>query len=221
MIGSKEPPLTFTDACDFLHQLECEVVVSLQRQCADLFFVHAACVEFRRAAHLFVAESGTGKSTTTWALLHHGFRYLSDELAPIGLTNLHVYAYPHALCLKQCPPEPYDLPAEAIYTTRTIHIPTRCMPRADMSRTCPLAALWFLTYDRSARDPSIAEITPAEASARLYTNALNQLAHSNSGLDAAVTVAKSIPSFVLVSADLAATCKLICSKLASCPKPPD
>ena len=49
---------------------------------------------------LLAGASGNGKSTTAWALLHRGFQYLSDELAPLDLSAMTVHAFPHALCLK-------------------------------------------------------------------------------------------------------------------------
>ena len=207
------PLLWLADSGELLHQVECEVVVGLQERRPDLYFVHAAAVEYRGAAQLFVAESGAGKSTTVWALLHHGFRYLSDELSPIDVARMEVHAYPHALCLKRSPPVPYVLPAETFHTSRTAHVPVASLPLTAMADAYPLAALWFLAYDPSARGPLVHAITPAEASARLYANALNQLAHPNAGLDAAVKIARSIPSFVLASADLTATCELICSTI--------
>ena len=60
-----------------------------------------------RLGHMWVlGKTGAGKSTTAWGLLHHGFSYLSDELAPIDLETLEVLPYRHALCLKRRPPSP-------------------------------------------------------------------------------------------------------------------
>jgi len=68
---------------DLLYYLEKDVTVEIQQRRPDLLFMHAAAVEWRGTAVVLAADSGSGKSTTTWALLHHGVRYLSDELAAI------------------------------------------------------------------------------------------------------------------------------------------
>ena len=142
-------------------------------------------------------------------MLHHGWRYLSDELAPIDLSSMRVHAYQRALCLKTLPPQAYPLPAATVETPRTLHVPVQHLPAVSQLESCPLAAVYFVKYSPTASSPSIRAISPGEASARLYANNLNQLAHANAGLDAAIQVAKSIPGFALESADLAATCALV------------
>ena len=130
-----------TGLSDFLFLLEKDVTVELQRRRAELLFLHSAAIDWYGRACLLAAESGRGKSTTTWALLHHEFGYLTDELSPIDLDSMQVFPYPHALCLKRFPPA-YPLPEEAVHLGRTIHVPTgRCRPRfpgRDLSGQCSL-----------------------------------------------------------------------------------
>ena len=203
------------DTGEFLYELEHYLVRELQKRRTDLYFLHAAALETAGNAHLIIAESGGGKSTAAWGLLHHGFGYLSDELAPIDLRCIEVHAYPHALCLKQAPPLPYRLPADTVRTARTLHVPVPYLPRVAAQDAYPLGSLWFLRYRPELPGPMVRSITPGEASARLYANALNQLAHPNAGLDAAVRIAEAVPSFWLDSAGLDSTCELIRSTLTA------
>src|SRR5262245_48878322 len=62
-----------------------QLAIGFQRLRPELLFLHAAVLAAGERAFLLVAPSGGGKSTTTWALTHHGFGYLSDELAPVEL----------------------------------------------------------------------------------------------------------------------------------------
>ena len=159
-------------------------------------------------ASLFVAESGRGKSTMTWAMLHHGFEYLSDELAPIALDELKVHPYPHALCLKRLPPS-YPLPASTMQLARTFHVPVQGLPAPMVSDPCPFDAILLLRYDPAAAKPALRRLTAGEAAARLFVNALNALAHSNGGLDAVLRIASHARCYALTTAGLPETCELV------------
>ena len=104
-----------------LYNFEKDLTIELELCRKDLFFVHGAALELGGKAILISAPSGSGKSTTTWAWLHHGFNYLSDELAPIALDTLNIQPFPHALNQKKHPPEPYILPEATFKTDRTMH----------------------------------------------------------------------------------------------------
>ena len=185
--------------------------MELQKRRSDLFFLHSAAVDWRGRACLLAAESGSGKSTTTWGLLHHKFHYLSDELSPIELGSMRVFPYPHALCLKRPPAPAYRLPADALDLGRTIHIPAQSLPSGTVSESRPLGAVFLVTHRPELSSPNIRAVSPAEASARLYAIALNALAHPNRGLDAVIRISETVPCFALSAAELSATCALICS----------
>jgi hypothetical protein len=195
---------------DVLWSLEKELTIALQKARPDLLFLHSAALAFGDEAYLFVASSGTGKSTTAFALLQHGFRYMSDELSPVDPETLDVHPYPHALCLKRPPPLPYVLPAATIDLNKTLHVPTAALDGAvTESHRHPLGAIFVL--ERSGEDvrPHATPLQKAEAAARLYTHALNPLAHANLGLDAAVSIVERVPCFHLAVGLLPATCALI------------
>jgi len=181
----------------FLYNFEKHVTLALEELRKDLYFVHGAVLSLAGQGCLLVASSGSGKSTTAWAALHHGFEYLSDELAPIDLDTKTIVPYPHALCLKSKPPAPYNLPLGTLYTRRTIHVPTEHLPAKVHPEPVPLRAVFFVQYRPTRDDPAIFPISQAEAAAHLYTNSLNQLAHDHGGLSAAVSVCKNIPAYEL------------------------
>lgn len=209
IIREGEEPLTGLDDGEFLFLFEKDLTIELQKLRSDLYFLHAAVLGFAERAVMLVAPSGSGKSTTTWALLHHGFRYLSDELGPVDLQTLTVHPYPHALCLKDAPPPAYPLPASTLSTASTLHIPTDALPGEVESTPLPLGAILFLRYCPTAAQPEIRTLGKAEAAARLLANALNPLAHPGAGLDGAIAITRRYTCFALYTADLTATCTLV------------
>jgi hypothetical protein len=205
---------TARDTSEVLFLFEEDLTLQLQRVRRDLYFLHAAALAYRGKACLLVAPAGSGKSTTTWALLHHGFGYLSDELGPVDLQTLEVHPYPHALCLKADPPAAYPLPAKVLRTVRTLHISPATLPSGVNTGPLPLAALFFLQYSPAAPTPRVQPLSKAEAGARVFANALNPLAHPGEGLDGAITIASASACFQLTTADLPATCGLVQRTLA-------
>jgi hypothetical protein len=197
------------DSSDLLFLLEKQITIELQRRRADLFFLHAAAIALGGKACLLAAESGGGKSTTTWGMLHHGFDYLTDELSPVDIRSMRVFPYPHAICLKRQPPDSYPLPPSAMPLGRTIHIPACSLPGAAVSEPRPLGAVFLLKYQPNLTAPEVRAIGPAEAGARLYTSALNALAHADHGLDAVARIAEHVLCFSVSSAGLPSTCRLI------------
>ena len=197
------------DDYDLMYFFEKNITLEIQKIRTDLLFLHGGALEFQGKCCIFTAPSGSGKSTTTWAALHHGFNYMSDELAPIVPGSNEVACYPHALCLKHVPPAPYDLPPDTVRTNRTLHIPVTSLPSGTVLDPMPLAAVFFVRYDSAATAPQIRPVSTAECGARLYSNALNLLCHSRYGLDVVVAAAAGCSGFELITNDLASSCELV------------
>ena len=201
--------LVATGLDELVYCLEKDLTVELQRRRPDLFFLHAAAVEWRGTAVVLAADSGSGKSTTAWALLHHGFRYLSDELAAIDPDTLRVFAYAHALCLKRAPPSPYALPSATMHLGRTGHVPVSALPSPLADDPLPLGAVFLIRYDPNLTTPQLRRLGVAEAGARIYVTALNALAHADRGLGVPLQIAQRVPCFLLDTAELGESCEII------------
>jgi hypothetical protein len=204
-------PLRTSDAGEFLFLFDKDLTVRLQRLRPDLYFVHAAVLEAPGGkALMLVAPSGVGKSTAAWGLSHLGFRYLSDELAPVDMRSLAVRPYPRALCLKSEPPGGHRLPSGTVRTLGSFHVPPASLPGGRAAPgPIPLGAIVFLRYPRAGHAPAAWPVSAAQAAARLYANALNPLAHPADGLDAAVEIARRARCLELRAGELRATCALI------------
>lgn len=205
LLEADSTPIPAEDVGDLLYLLDKSITLALQRVRTDLCFLHSgAVVGSNGRVIVLTAASGSGKSTLTWALLHHGFGYLSDELAPIDPRTLVVHGYPHALCLKRNPPEPYHLPPATLETTHTLHVPVAGTPDQGS-----LAAIFFVGHRHPQLHPILTDMSPARAAIHLYANTLNPLAHPNDGLDTIAEIVQQVPSYALNSANLGAACATI------------
>lgn len=208
-----EDAVVAEDEADFIFYFEKELTLALEKARADLFFIHGAVLHRNGKTIGLIAPSGNGKSTTAWALLHHGFDYLSDELIPVELETMTVMPYPHALCVKKDPPAPYSLPDGALRLGWTIQVPTRTLPAPVHKTPVQLTHLLFVRYDPAASAPSLTPVPTGQAALHIYTNGLNQLAHQNGGLPAAARIAERTQAFNLVTADLEASAKFVIEQL--------
>jgi hypothetical protein len=196
-----------------LYIFEKDLTIALQEVRSDLYFLHAAVLEWEGKGVIIIAPSGTGKSTTAWALLNNGFRYLSDELAPIGLTEGVVYGYPRALGLKQKPPK-YSLPDRLVETENSLHLPVSAFVADAILGPLPISALFILGDHGLANDSIVESASTSSAAQHIYANSLNALSHENIGLEGAVLLATHTPCFfVEAKQDLQQTCESLRSVL--------
>jgi hypothetical protein len=201
---------------EFIFFLEKDMTIKLQKIRADLLFIHSAALEYQGKGLLLVAPSGTGKSTTAWGLINTGFNYLSDELAPIDLNTMMIHSYPHAICLKARPPM-FELPDSCLVTSQTMHVYGESFSASIQHSLTPLKAIIFLEYHPEILQPEISPMSRAEASANLYANSLNILAHDKSdyGMEAAIIMATEARNYRLFSNQLDKTCDKLKSLIQS------
>ena len=195
-----------TDACndlaDLIYFVEKMMTIELQRRRSELFFLHAAALTANGRCVIIAGESGAGKSTLCWDLCHAGFKYMSDELAPVNLDTLQVEAYPHAICLKRIAEHMPPLPNETVRTEATMHIPVDVIPGGVDRGPADIDSIIFLQNSDGDAPSGLVEMPRSQAAAYFYANGLNQLAHERDGLRAAADFAGARPCFKLARGNL-------------------
>lgn len=194
---------------ELLFMVDKDITIALQQQRPDLLFVHAGVIAKEGRAWAISAPSGTGKSTTVWALVRDGLRYLSDELAPIELHAMRVHPYPRALNLKREPNPPYELPNDAVRFPGALYVPTTMLPCEPQLESLALHGMIFLRRDVERDTPRMRALPAAEAAIQIYANALNPLAHPGMGLDTAIAVAARVPCLEIELGSLPASAREI------------
>jgi hypothetical protein len=195
--------------CDTLAQLlftvEKFITMELQLRRPEIFFVHAAAVSTGTEVIVVCGESGAGKSTLCWSLCAFGYQYLSDELAPVSLDGIHVLPFPKAISLKSRTKDSPSLPTESIDAGATFHVPADTLPAGCETTPLPISSIVILLPESPGDSPGLFELPAAEAAARLYANGLNQLAHADDGLEAAVSIVRGTKCCGLRRAELPRT----------------
>jgi hypothetical protein len=143
-----------------------------------LFYLHAGVVGTGASCVLLPAAAGSGKSSLTAALVHHGLRYFSDEVALIEPTTFHVSPMPLAMCIKSTGwdlmahyyPEIWSLPVHVRSDGKVLrYIP----PPADAAEQIPMPVR-HIVFPRYEQDSPIRleRVNRSEALGRLMGECL-------------------------------------------------
>ncbi len=190
-----------------------DVHAIVHRDARDFLFLHAGAVAGPGRRLILPAEPGAGKSTLVASLLSEGFRYLSDELAPIDPVSMGVYPFSKHIAvsnhgLEHIAGGPPDLPED--YPELSRKLPARHMRAADLGSDVGKAgrvdAIVFLSADRDDL-PVLSPVSPATTIARLVDHTLNGELYGDRGMKMLARVAAPAEAFELTggsSADRAA-----------------
>jgi len=154
--GGQLDPISLTETLNLLDNAEGDpkqlfsfVQIALLRSLAILmpqhYLLHGAAVSWHDNALIFAGASGRGKSSLSLALVKHGFKFLSDDVSCVNLSNLMIEPFPRSLNLRQhgLPLLQNLLKAEKINLTQgAIDIET-LFPNS-IGKTCPLRYLFLL-----------------------------------------------------------------------------
>lgn len=161
--------------------------------------IHAAVVERNGFAAILPAPPGSGKSTLCAALIHRGWRLLSDELTLVQLSDGHIAPLPRPVSLKNASigiiesyveNAVFSRPVDTVQKGTVAHLkpPAESVRRAG--ETARPAWVVFPQYAAEAK-PSLTALAPSRAFMQLAENAFN---YSLLGADGFAAMARLIDS---------------------------
>lgn len=183
----------------------------------DFVLVHGGVVVRGGRALVITGPSGRGKSTLTAALLEHGFRYFSDELAPI-VAGGSVLRYPFPLRLRDgaldrvgarsSALQPWDRPARRWGEQLHFVFPG---PEAITSEATAEVGMVVFPRRPSARgeSPKLHALPQGTAAFRLMADVLNYAACPRAGFERALEIAGAVPCLELTHGELHETARLL------------
>ena len=193
---------------------------------ANFFMViHAAAVERDGRAAIFPAPSGAGKSTLCAALITHGWRLMSDELALIALEDGMISALARPVSLKNeaidairefAPDSVFSAP---IPNTEKGTVALLKPPAESVARMSePAAPAWIVVprYVRQSR-PLLSPRGKAETFMALHDNAYNQYLFGRAGFEVLADLVDRCDCYDFVYSDLADAVETFASLAAGRP----
>ena len=196
--GTTLESFTGLRAEQLLFHLDKAILMQLQRDYPELYFLHGAVLATAKQGILLTGSSGAGKSSLALALSAPAdtpWQLLSDELAPLNPVDQLVYPYWRAIGLKQKPPAPLTLPAGSLEISNRFHIPVSALRHNNPPRPRRLDAVFSIAGQFDQRYAAGEMLSTADSAMILLRNVLNSLAHDGGGMAAAIALAAKIPCF--------------------------
>jgi hypothetical protein len=158
--------------------------------------IHAAVVEKNGMAAIMPAPPGSGKSTLCAALIHRGWRLLSDELALIRVSDGKILPCPRPVSLKNASIDVIKRYESTAVFSRTVSdtmkgtVAHMKVPTDSVDRGLePARAAWiiFPKYQANA-EARLSSVSKAHAFMRVADNAFNYSILGKRGFDVLATV---------------------------------
>lgn len=156
---------------------------------ANAVLLHASCISNGEQAYLFVASSGSGKTTTALRLANKGFKFLGDDLIFVtdkGLAlpyprPLHLFSYvikglpflhissklKYTLLWKDIVRAIVSRLTGERFFIATRVAPTEVMPQLKVGKSVPLKKIFFLTNQEDSKLRQLDTIDYIETAKRI------------------------------------------------------
>jgi hypothetical protein len=184
---------TVASLTDYLKR---EVLFQFVKARPDLLWIHAGAAERDGSSLVIVGPSGHGKSTLVTLLCERGWRFMSDDAAPVRMEADEVIPFPLAPLRRIYPGR--ELRADEMGSFAKEEVP---ISRAKLRlEPAPIRAVVFPMF-RQGGSPEFLLRSPGESSLDLLRNCTNFADHKEAAVARAVALARSIPMYHLSYGD--------------------
>ncbi|MEO7685264.1 MAG: hypothetical protein ABIU86_15145 [Gemmatimonadaceae bacterium] len=158
----------------------------------DLMWMHAGAAERAGRAVIFAGPSGNGKSTMVTLLCELGWRFLSDDIAPIRMNADEVLPFPESPRRRIHPGEVFPPERLALLDRESVVI------EAELIReeAAPIGGIVFPVF-RGGATAGLERVTAGEAALKLIRDCTNFADHKAAAVARAAALAQTIPVYEL------------------------
>jgi hypothetical protein len=168
-----------------------EVRLQFMRARPDLLWMHAGVVE-RNGAILISGMSGQGKSTMTTRLCEYGWRFLSDDVAPVRMSIDRVIPFPQTPVRRLHPGREVSREELGTLPRQTIELSSEMICRDEAE----IRGMVFIEYDAGSR-ASLVRLDQGTAAMEILRNATNFFDHRAAAVERAARLVSRVPMYRL------------------------
>ena len=182
----------FGDTPGLLERMRHDILMAFILARRDLVWLHAAVVKGDDGAILIAGPSGAGKSSIATILCERGWRFLSDDAAPVSCPEVRVLPYPQT-------PRRRAIASQELFAGHEHLLERELRPiSADLVWREPsrISQVIFLEFSFTA-SAELHPLTPGETTLDLIRNCTNFVDHKESAVAALSDVARAAPGYRL------------------------
>jgi hypothetical protein len=172
-----------------------EVRLQFMRARPDLLWMHAGVVE-RNGAILISGMSGQGKSTMTTRLCEYGWRFLSDDVAPVRMSVDRVIPFPQTPVRRLHPGREVSREELRTLARQTIELSAEMICRDESE----IRGMVFIGYEAGSR-ARLVRLDQGTAAMEILRNATNFFDHRAAAVERAARLVSRVPMYKLQYGD--------------------
>jgi len=169
-----------------------EVRLQFMRKRPDLLWMHAGVIERHGGALLLAGVSGQGKSTLTTYLCEHGWRFLSDDVAPVRMDADRVLPFPQAPVRRLHPGR--EVAPDELGTLERETVDVR--PESVCRDEAEIRGIVFIEYAKDA-ETKLIRLDQGSAAMEILRNATNFFDHRGAAVERAANLVNRVAMYRL------------------------
>ena len=190
--GQESSQHPFTPLDELLPLLKDAVRINFMRRRPDLLWLHAGAVARDGFALLISGPSGQGKSGLTTRLSEKGWKFLSDDIAPIRLHEDVVIPFPQCPTRRVHPGRLVGSDSVASLQREVIQLDQGCV----ITTPVRLRALLFVRFQDSS-SARLTQLSSGPGAMEVLKNLTNFMDHRHAGVSRAADLARRLDIYEL------------------------